>query len=97
MKNTNRVFTYCSAKGEDMEFIIGEVFVNGQNQDVWCNSKMPITDMNMYHDNAPFLDGEATINPSYYLLSQDANITRLEPLNYDLEKGNSNPLHFICE
>jgi len=27
---------------------IGEVFVNGQNQDVWCDSKMVITDLTMY-------------------------------------------------
>jgi hypothetical protein len=32
--------------------LIGEVFVDGQNRDVWCNSKKPITDWRMYVDNS---------------------------------------------
>lgn len=30
---------------------MGQVYVNSQNQDVWCRSQKPITDMSMYRPN----------------------------------------------
>lgn len=32
---------------------VGEVYVNGQFQDVWCNSDVVITDNNMYASRRP--------------------------------------------
>jgi hypothetical protein len=29
-------------------FLVGETFIDGQQREVWCNSKIPITDMHMF-------------------------------------------------
>jgi hypothetical protein len=34
----------------DDDMTIGDVFVDGQNRDVWCNSKKPINDSKMYNN-----------------------------------------------
>jgi hypothetical protein len=36
-------------------FFIGETFVDGQHQDVWCNSKVPITNRNMHFGGSQFV------------------------------------------
>jgi hypothetical protein len=48
--------------------MIGEVFVDGQSRDVWCNSKKPITELNMYFSYAGH-DPVFAITPSCYVLS----------------------------
>lgn len=35
------------------DFLMGETFVDGQQRDVWCNSKVPIVDMNMHLGGSP--------------------------------------------
>lgn len=37
------------ADGSIANFNIGELFIDGQQRDVWCNSKKPITDLKMYY------------------------------------------------
>jgi hypothetical protein len=49
--------------------MIGEVFIDGQNRDVWCNSKKPITDLNMYLTAGHFTDPVYAITPSCYILN----------------------------
>lgn len=39
--------------GNSINAIIEEVWVNGQQQDVWCRSQRPITDLSFYMDKAP--------------------------------------------
>jgi hypothetical protein len=48
--------------------MIGEVFVDGQKRDVWCNSKKPITDLNMYSDASSLTNPYYATIPSCYLL-----------------------------
>jgi hypothetical protein len=33
--------------------MVGETFIDGQQREVWCDSKIPITDMNMYYSGTP--------------------------------------------
>lgn len=47
---------------------IGEVFVDGQNRNVWCGSMRPITDIKMYHDPPHLIDPAYSTIPSRYFL-----------------------------
>jgi hypothetical protein len=47
---------------------IGETFVDGQNRDVWCNSKETITDLTMYYRLKQFTDPSFAAFPSCYAL-----------------------------
>jgi hypothetical protein len=49
--------------------MIGEVFVDGQNRDVWCNSKKPITESYMYYTAGHFTDPGYAMTPSCYILN----------------------------
>jgi hypothetical protein len=46
----------------------GEVFVDGQNRNVWCNSKTPITDLRMYNSETDLTDPAYAIVPSCFVL-----------------------------
>jgi hypothetical protein len=48
--------------------MIEDMFVDGQNRDVWCNSKKPINDSSMYND-AMLNEPAYAIEPSVYALS----------------------------
>jgi hypothetical protein len=62
--------------GEEM--LIGEVFVDGQNRNVWCNSKTPITDLSMYNTPSELTNPVCATTPSCYVLrhfSVTSNVT----------------------
>jgi hypothetical protein len=58
-----------------LDAIVEEVFVNGQQQDVWCRSKKPITDPALYTVATSFNTNGDT--PSCYNLYQ----ARMAPRN----------------
>jgi hypothetical protein len=47
--------------------MIEDMFLDGQNRDVWCNSKKPINDSDMYRDFS-LTDPAYAIEPSMYAL-----------------------------
>jgi len=49
--------------------MIGEVFVDGQNRNVYCNSKTPINDTKMYFDIGALTNPKFATIPSCYTLS----------------------------
>ena len=63
--------------------MIGEVFVDGQNRDVWCNSKKPIPELNMYFTAGHFTDPVFAITPSCYVM----NFPYGERINMRLRSG----------
>jgi len=44
--------------------IIGESFIDGQQRDVWCNSKIPITDMDMHWGGSQYKEAGESFNKS---------------------------------
>jgi hypothetical protein len=58
----------------DDTIMIGEVFVDGQNKDVWCISKTPINDVTMYGagGGAHLTDPQYATIPSCYVLYRSA-------------------------
>jgi hypothetical protein len=76
--------------------MVGEVFVDGQNRDVWCSSKKAITDMNMYWN---VVNNNASIyatGPSCILLYYNSMVF------VALESGNkcfaaTSNYFFLCE
>jgi hypothetical protein len=55
--------------------MIGEVRIDGQNRDVWCNSKKSLTDSNMYLVVDHFTDPKYAITPSCNVLYHASGIT----------------------
>lgn len=50
-------YTFTNSERLDtaLDAIIEEVWVNGQQQDVWCRSQRPITDLVLYAAKAPYI------------------------------------------
>jgi hypothetical protein len=74
--NTNEYLNECYflvfSLGDKMR--IGEVFVDGQNRNVWCNSKNPILLPGMYLNPGLLTDPYyATTSSCYYLMYQKAS------------------------
>jgi hypothetical protein len=60
-------FTVCNGTSE-VFVMIEDMFVDGQNRDVWCNSKKPINDSSMYKDATLTTDPSFASDPSVYAL-----------------------------
>jgi hypothetical protein len=45
------------SRSSDALFFIGETYIDGQQRDVWCRSKTPITDMNLHFGGSQFRQG----------------------------------------
>jgi hypothetical protein len=65
---------YFSVSTKGHNIVIGETSIDGQNRDVWCNSKKPITDLNMYLTAAHFTDPLLAITPSCYVLNNNVGV-----------------------
>jgi hypothetical protein len=82
--------------------MLGEVFLDGQNRDVWCNSKKTVTDKTMYRDAANYFS-----NPYYATTPSSYSLTYMPPdefLVLGLQSGSgilpSGPFYnefFLCE
>jgi hypothetical protein len=82
--------------------MLGEVFLDGQNRDVWCNSKKPITELNMYRDATNYFSNPyyATIPSSYSLTFTPPNTfleLGLQSGGGILPSGPFNNQFFLCE
>jgi hypothetical protein len=86
------------ANGEYM--MIGEVFIDGQNRDVWCNSKKPITDLKMYFTAGHLTDPVYATTPSCYVLNYSYGTQMsmyLRSGSECLSSGASLAEYLICE
>jgi hypothetical protein len=58
----------------DKSVVLGEVFVDGKNNNLWCDSKKMITDLNMYTSTMdltdPFYFKRSSCVMLYYSLSK---------------------------
>jgi hypothetical protein len=80
--------------------VIGEVLVNGQSNDVWCNSKKPITDLSMYFGDSTHLNDSqyATMSSCYVLFCFADNMYLLvRPNNECMPSSKSVGEYFLCE
>jgi hypothetical protein len=68
-------------------FYIGETFVDGQQRDVWCDSKIPITDMKMHCGGSRMKDGS-----SYWLKAASCYIAYYNTGNVGLLLSGDNCL-----
>lgn len=58
--------------------VIGQVFADGQNKDVWCDSKKIISDPNMYYEYATITtDPIYKTNPTCYNINYFQSLMRL--------------------
>jgi hypothetical protein len=75
--------------------VIGETFVDGQNRGVWCNSKKPITDLQMYQNGV--MPNPST--PSWMIVYYSATGSYLYPItNGDILAGKLGLYDwFFCE
>jgi hypothetical protein len=55
--------------GHNNIMVIEEVFIDGQNRDVWCNSKKTITESKMYSNTGHFTDPAYATTPSCYFMN----------------------------
>jgi hypothetical protein len=85
-------------------FFLGETFVDGQNQDVWCRSKIPITDMKMHYGGSQLKQGDEkfTKSSSCYLAYNTGSAQNVYGLILFgdaclLESMNYMPFYFTCE
>jgi hypothetical protein len=67
LKNSNIHFFLVFNGPDEAYVIIEDMFVDGQNRDVWCNSKKPINDSSMYRDFS-LNDPANAVVPSIYAL-----------------------------
>jgi hypothetical protein len=81
--------------------IIEDMFVDGQNRDVWCNSKKPINDSSMYKDASLTTDPAYAAEPSVYVLyfhpATKAMYLYLAPGNGILPTAAMGFNYFLCE
>lgn len=81
---------------------IGEMFVDGQNRNVWCDSKKPITDVMMYDGEAA--NGHIT-DPIYRTRAQscfrlfwiDSVMKLFITQSCPLSETNKKADYFMCE
>jgi hypothetical protein len=57
-------FLYLADKTSPTASIIGETFIDGQQRDVWCNSKIPITDMRLHYLGSQFKEASDSFKKS---------------------------------
>jgi hypothetical protein len=80
---------------------IGEVFVDGQNINVWCNSKKPITDLKMYNNPSSLSNSFYATEPSSFSMGYDPSDTnftlRLQYGSNILPSHQFNNEFFLCE
>jgi hypothetical protein len=57
-------FKLSADKRSPTACIIGETFIDGQQKDVWCNSKIPITDMRLHYGGSQLKEGSESFKKS---------------------------------
>jgi hypothetical protein len=81
--------------------VVGDVFVNGQSKDVWCNSKKPITELNMYGvagGSAHLNDSQyATMSSCYVMYCRDDMYLLVRPNSECMPSSTSAGEYFLCE
>jgi hypothetical protein len=85
------------------DFVIGESFIDGQQRDLWCRSKIPLTDPNMHYGGAgkPYLsvnDG-FTKSASCFKVHYNGTISKLVLYGdtCQLKALNQVDVYFLCE
>jgi hypothetical protein len=84
-------------------FLVGDTFVDGQKQDVWCRSKIPITDMRMHYGGSQLKQGDEKHSKSSCYLAYFAGSTVnsygliLFGDSCPLTSMNYMPFYFTCE
>lgn len=82
----------CSVPDWGVYTYMGEVYVSGQNEDVWCNSHQTITDYRVYGaNNGPLL------TPSYSSCYKMVGGQTLSAQTYGCTRNQIwGPIGFIC-
>lgn len=91
----------CIADGVTrVDFYVGETFIDGQQRDVWCNSKIPITDMRMHKGGkGPFRSADSNSNPpvSCFIANYMSRKTTLAVFSKSCVSLCTFSISFICE
>jgi hypothetical protein len=83
--------------------VVGEVYIDGQNRDVWCNSKKLITDLNVYYYPTLVTDPSSTYAtiPSCYVMYASTTTPTMRLLirssSECLPTGNNVGDYVLCE
>ena len=98
--DNNKKTKLCTILGTNQDILVGETFIDGQQKEVWCNSKIPITDRAMYFMNDPNkVVGPITKGVTCYRVSTSAAYSGLILMgdSCSLDELSTYYFYFFCE